>query len=676
MVPPPAPPRPPSLAHFAIFDPSKADQKPKSEKVDKGKGKERQVDLGDGTDHDDQQPSAREIELQDDLREASQILFYTAKSGSVSRDTMLKQIGLVRGLMGFTEMATGVKDPDESDFWSFRSHRSRMIVYTPKPQIYIYANITLATRVSFETSKAAKNDPKPGSETYEPAPTAQGLSDRLLLQGLKRGFAEYELLYGTYETDSTSSSAFEKFWTSFTFEYEASYVSPSHPLSRALPGIECLPQPQKIQRALLALSNTSALPLTNLGIISTLGTCTLESCPGTLLRYLIKILSMSLSNPHTRSIPSSPASIKTVGDRKSSWSGLGTLSWVPGLGGSRSTTPSRLTASPSKPLDTDSPSRSSLRSVSRSEGPPGSSGEIDRTADKWGFMGLAGLTDAVGSLKVAPSLDMGSLFRFGGGQEHATETTKAGAKTSVVTSSSSRASTFDEPPRADAPDPKDSESSSLSPIETPIRASLEVRPRPDLLPDLEAASTHEIDLGWEFRSVYLDLTTEERAGADPTSKNHCRQTVWWIIRDGILLFALTSPDESPSISSEAVSTFYASLGDLARSGVSGGGAADSSHFDTPWLYAGPESISSSTPGLPTSSENVLLKLEDWSNFEPTIEEISAKTSKEFVSLKRFDKGEETTKKTVFLSLDKKDASLTDVDHAVRGFTRSHPDLVN
>lgn len=49
------------------------------------------------------EPSAKDLDLQDDIREASQILFYTSKSGSVSRDTMLKQIGLVRGLMGFTE---------------------------------------------------------------------------------------------------------------------------------------------------------------------------------------------------------------------------------------------------------------------------------------------------------------------------------------------------------------------------------------------------------------------------------------------------------------------------------------------------------------------------------------------------------------------------------------------
>ena len=47
---------------------------------------------------------ARDKDLQDDLREASQILFYLSReSGTVKRDTMLRQIGLIKGLMGFTE---------------------------------------------------------------------------------------------------------------------------------------------------------------------------------------------------------------------------------------------------------------------------------------------------------------------------------------------------------------------------------------------------------------------------------------------------------------------------------------------------------------------------------------------------------------------------------------------
>ena len=66
----------PSLSHFVIFSP--AIQPPRTEGVSG--------------------------ELQDDLVEAAQILFYTSRqAGNVSRDTMLRQVGLVKGLMGFTE---------------------------------------------------------------------------------------------------------------------------------------------------------------------------------------------------------------------------------------------------------------------------------------------------------------------------------------------------------------------------------------------------------------------------------------------------------------------------------------------------------------------------------------------------------------------------------------------
>lgn len=46
----------------------------------------------------------RDKDHEDDLKEASQILFYTSREGGrVSRDTMLRQFGLAKGLMGFTE---------------------------------------------------------------------------------------------------------------------------------------------------------------------------------------------------------------------------------------------------------------------------------------------------------------------------------------------------------------------------------------------------------------------------------------------------------------------------------------------------------------------------------------------------------------------------------------------
>lgn len=72
-----------SVSHFIIFNPTL--QRPLPQTKDTP-GKESDGDL------------------EDDLKEASQILFYTSREGGkVSRDKMLRQFGLVKGLMGFTE---------------------------------------------------------------------------------------------------------------------------------------------------------------------------------------------------------------------------------------------------------------------------------------------------------------------------------------------------------------------------------------------------------------------------------------------------------------------------------------------------------------------------------------------------------------------------------------------
>lgn len=68
-------PSPASLSHFVIFNPS---LEPDVE-ANKLKGDEK-----------------------DDAREAAQIIYYTSnEGGSVSRDKMLRQVGLAKGLMGF-----------------------------------------------------------------------------------------------------------------------------------------------------------------------------------------------------------------------------------------------------------------------------------------------------------------------------------------------------------------------------------------------------------------------------------------------------------------------------------------------------------------------------------------------------------------------------------------------
>jgi hypothetical protein len=86
---------PASVSHFIIFNPSLQLSKPIKTKVTDAVASETSK-IG--------QEEERDKDLEDDMKEAAQILFYTSREGGkVSRDKMLRQFGLAKGLMGFTE---------------------------------------------------------------------------------------------------------------------------------------------------------------------------------------------------------------------------------------------------------------------------------------------------------------------------------------------------------------------------------------------------------------------------------------------------------------------------------------------------------------------------------------------------------------------------------------------
>jgi hypothetical protein len=161
---------PPSLSHFVIFNPTLKPSPASQSSRDTAHHEERDKDL------------------EDDLKEAAQILFYTSRSSrTVSRDTMLKQTGLVKGLMGFTDMVIPSSgstsqslEPTTVDWMSVKTSKSRLVIYTPEKDVYVYINVTLATSVS-EDGKA------------EPAYSAQGMSDLDLMTALRAGYADFRV---------------------------------------------------------------------------------------------------------------------------------------------------------------------------------------------------------------------------------------------------------------------------------------------------------------------------------------------------------------------------------------------------------------------------------------------------------------------------------------------------
>lgn len=171
---------PPSLSHFVIFNPTlkppplAQDERPLSNVED---------------DPDDQKAHQQE----EDRKDAAQILFYTSRSSrTVSRETMLKQTRLVKGLMGFTDMLVPSNPPSstseepvglgekEEPFLSIRTGKSRMIVIQPEKDFYIHLNIVLATAVGEDGQS-------------EPTHNAQGLSDHTIVQAVERGYEDFKV---------------------------------------------------------------------------------------------------------------------------------------------------------------------------------------------------------------------------------------------------------------------------------------------------------------------------------------------------------------------------------------------------------------------------------------------------------------------------------------------------
>lgn len=104
-----------TVSHLIIFNPD-LKPAPKSKSDDEHEGVAAAGQPQDNVQEQEQEllgqaeEGSRDKDLEDDIKEASQIVFYTsraAQGGRVSRDTMLRQFGLAKGMMGFTECVPG-----------------------------------------------------------------------------------------------------------------------------------------------------------------------------------------------------------------------------------------------------------------------------------------------------------------------------------------------------------------------------------------------------------------------------------------------------------------------------------------------------------------------------------------------------------------------------------------
>ncbi|KAG8927118.1 hypothetical protein FRC02_008444 [Tulasnella sp. 418] len=142
---------------------------------------------------------------EDDAIEQSHILFYTSREQAVSRDRMLRQVGLAKALINFAEMFTSEPGCD-----SIHSQRKRMIMISPEPNYWIHASLDVPKLPKPPpSSKDKKKKPPPSSKGKEKETSSnepafdyqeQLFLDEVLKAQLRRGYDLFKLLHGSFES--------------------------------------------------------------------------------------------------------------------------------------------------------------------------------------------------------------------------------------------------------------------------------------------------------------------------------------------------------------------------------------------------------------------------------------------------------------------------------------------
>ncbi|KAF8637582.1 hypothetical protein AX17_002651 [Amanita inopinata Kibby_2008] len=138
----------------------------------------------------------------DDAEAQAHILFYTSKERAVSRDRMLRQVGLAKALVNFAELF----NPDDP-CRSVHSQTRRMVMVSPEPDFWIHAGIEVARsqRNGSDKSKGkAKEKAKQSAkDDVESAPVFEyydgSIHDGAIRNLLLQGYEHFKLMHGSFK---------------------------------------------------------------------------------------------------------------------------------------------------------------------------------------------------------------------------------------------------------------------------------------------------------------------------------------------------------------------------------------------------------------------------------------------------------------------------------------------
>ncbi|KAH9840215.1 uncharacterized protein C8Q71DRAFT_746380 [Rhodofomes roseus] len=230
----------------------------------------------------------------EDAEEQAQILFYTARERAVSRDRMLRQVGLAKALVNFSDMFNS-----EQACENVHSQTRRMITIETEPDYWIHACIELAKTPRSAPSKRkgkakekAKSGESPAQEQiYECHDSS--VHDVALRSHIMRGYDDFKLIHGSFTSILTSLGQqalelqLERFFTVWAWrwdieqhtDFSADLGSSLHPMAPSLvPIVDDFAKVLLDEMSVFVLEPPYVIPPTTL---------TSRQLPPSLLRHVI-----------------------------------------------------------------------------------------------------------------------------------------------------------------------------------------------------------------------------------------------------------------------------------------------------------------------------------------------------------------------------------------------------
>ncbi|KAF8744320.1 hypothetical protein RHS02_02020, partial [Rhizoctonia solani] len=130
---------------------------------------------------------------EDDVAEQAHVLFYTARERAVSRDRILRQVGLAKALANFAEMFTS-----QSGFDNVHAQKSRLVMVSPEPNFWIHAVNPCVNLAKTPKSTTKNNVPSSGDQSAEFDYHSNSLNDEVLRTQLLHTYQSFRLQYGGF----------------------------------------------------------------------------------------------------------------------------------------------------------------------------------------------------------------------------------------------------------------------------------------------------------------------------------------------------------------------------------------------------------------------------------------------------------------------------------------------